>query len=154
MILYRIADRKFSRDISGEGAFLKGGRWNPKGISLVYTASNVSLASLEVFINLVEGFQTDNFDLVVINIPDNVSKTTLKHEKLSDNWINDLSETRRAGAEWQKERRSLLFEVPSAVVPIDKNYLINPQHIDFQFVEIIDVVKYHFDNRLFKTHVF
>lgn len=154
MILYRIATKKFSQDLSGDGAFLKGGRWNQKGVPLLYTASNVSLASLEVYINLVEGFQTKDYDLIVFNVPSGKSMTFITQDKLTANWVRDLRETQTIGSDWVREKSSLILEIPSAIVPIDKNYLLNPNHPAFSTIEIIDKVAFNFDNRLFKTHVF
>jgi RES domain-containing protein len=51
MILYRFAHRKFAKDLSGTGARLKGGRWNPPGIPVIYTSENISLALLEILAN-------------------------------------------------------------------------------------------------------
>ncbi len=154
MILYRISNKKFSNDISGEGASQHGGRWNREGTPLLYCASNVSLASLEVFVNLLEGVPKKDFDLVVLNVSDTSSLAALNPKQLTSSWIQNISETQLVGQNWSTSKQSLILEVPSAIVPIDKNYLLNPNHANFSKVEIIDIVPYHFDNRLFKTHVF
>ncbi len=48
-----ITKRAYSRVFSGAGAGLYGGRWNPRGINLLYTAGYFSLAHLEYLANNV-----------------------------------------------------------------------------------------------------
>lgn len=154
MILYRITDKRHAADLSGYGASLGGGRWNKKRTALLYTASTVSLATLEILVKIHETQIIGDYSLVVINVDSNTEKLKVKNSELSNKWIQNIEETKEYGTNWVEKKQSLMLEVPSAVVPIDKNILINPAHPDFHKVEIIDMVDYHFDNRLFKTHVF
>lgn len=154
MILYRIADKRFSNDLSGKGAALYGGRWNPKNVPVLYLASSVSLATLEVLVRFHDFNIINDYQLVIVHIPDNLVRETILPETLTQNWIQKIEETRALGFDWFSKRSSILLEIPSAVVPIDKNYLINPLHFEIDKVEIIDIVDFNFDNRLFKTHVF
>ena len=56
MLLYRISKSIYADDLSGTGAGFYGGRWNPKGFQMVYTAGSTSLAILE--------FLAHNFQLM------------------------------------------------------------------------------------------
>ena len=47
MRLYRIGKSKYSKDLTGEGAKLNGGRWNHEGIACIYTAESYALCLLE-----------------------------------------------------------------------------------------------------------
>ncbi|MFN0050052.1 MAG: RES family NAD+ phosphorylase [Cytophagales bacterium] len=154
MILYRIAEKKYAEDLSGNGAALYGGRWNPKDVPILYCASSVALASLEVLIRFHESNRSSNLHLIVINIGNNDSIQKIESSNLSLHWIEQIDETKKIGQAWSKSNQSMMLEVPSAIVPIDKNYLLNPNHSNYSQVEIIDIVPYQFDNRLFKTHVF
>ena len=51
MTVYRFTHKKFAGELSGTGARLVGGRWNPVGVSVVYTSESISLALLEVLAN-------------------------------------------------------------------------------------------------------
>ena len=51
----------------------------------------------------------------------------------------DYSQTRRYGDIWVEEGRSLALKVPSVVLPMSYNYLINPQHSIFD----ADAVTFH-----------
>lgn len=154
MIVYRIAEKEYSNDISGYGASLYGGRWNFKSFSLLYCATSVSLASLEVLVRLQNLKIENKYELVVISIPTEAKTNIITSSNLSHDWIQNNNETQLLGLNWVNKNQNLIIEVPSAIVPIDKNILINPNHPLFKKVEIIDSVEFNFDNRLFKTHVF
>ena len=50
-VLWRLVTPRFARTaFSGEGARLYGGRWNRKGVPMVYTAGSLSLAVLEMLV--------------------------------------------------------------------------------------------------------
>ena len=48
IVQMRFADRAFE----GERARLFGGRWNRRGTPIIYTAESLSLATLEILVNL------------------------------------------------------------------------------------------------------
>lgn len=70
MLLYRIAEEQFARDLSGAGARLYGGRWNPKGVPMLYTAESVALAALEVLVRLST---PKRYSRIVYGEPDDAS---------------------------------------------------------------------------------
>ena len=151
MRLFRIAEEQFAADLTGEGARLYGGRWNPKGIPMIYTAESVALAALEVLIRLSA---PKHYSRVVYELPDTASCEELSIAALPANWqlpypniyLIDL------GKRWAQEKRSLLLRVPSAVVCGEGwNYMINPLHAEFGSVSIADSSPFAYDSRLLKT---
>jgi len=64
VILYRIAKTRHIYDLTGAGARLYGGRWNHKGIGMIYTSETRSLASLEFLVHIailkVEKYKFDD----------------------------------------------------------------------------------------------
>ena len=72
MKVYRIAQRNFIEDLSGEGARLFGGRWNHKGTSLLYTAESRSLAALEILVHAHNLSSISSLATLILEIPDNV----------------------------------------------------------------------------------
>jgi len=42
------------------------------------------------------------------------------------------------------------MQIPSSVTQGDFNLLINPNHVDFKRISIIDIRNFSFDQRLFK----
>lgn len=148
MLLYRIAEEQFARDLSGDGARLYGGRWNPKGIPMLYTAESVALAALEVLVRIST---PKRFSRIIYQVPDGASLETITVESLPPDWLIPYPNASliEAGGSWARERRSLLLKVPSAVVRGEGwNYLVNPLHPEFSAVTIADIAPFVHDARL------
>jgi RES domain-containing protein len=62
----------------------------------------------------------------------------LRTEGLPSDWRSWPwpASTQHLGTQWVIERRSVVLQVPSVVVPKQVNYLINPSHADFPNLEI------------------
>jgi RES domain-containing protein len=149
MIIFRIVNAAFKDDLSGTGASIYGGRWNSKGNKALYTASHISLALLELVVNFnaSDSPLLPDYHLIHIDIPtDNL--ISIKAEDLKPDWQKDLSYTRFIGDEFLGENKSLLLKIPSAVVPEECNYLINPAHKLFRSIRIIHSKSYVVDRRL------
>ncbi|MFA6249732.1 MAG: RES family NAD+ phosphorylase [Mucilaginibacter sp.] len=149
MILYRIANCTYIKDLSGTGARLYGGRWNSEGKSMVYMASSRALAVLEVLVHLPPLLLPDNFCVAEVEVPNN-SILTLDIKSLPDNWQDASSpaELKTLGNQFIKETKYLMMKVPSSVVPEEYNYLLNPWHPDIKKVKIINTHPFTFDDRL------
>ena len=129
MIVYRIAKENWINDLSGIGAKLTGGRWNPKGYAVLYCASNSSLALLEKLVNIDFDLLPENLFVAELEVPD-ISVQTLDKEILSEDWHTFPSpdHLKLIGKEWLDNGLWLLLEVPSAVNPHESNFLINVNH--------------------------
>jgi RES domain-containing protein len=147
MELFRITRSEFQTDLSGEGAFRYGGRWNTPGNRMIYTSSRRSLAMLEILVHWQQPIPPPNFVVVVFFVPDSLIGNNLLYP--IQDWREDHQWSRHEGDEWLTSRRSLMMRVPSVVVPAESNYLINPLHPDAHQVKIIDVEPFTFDTRLF-----
>lgn len=117
---------------TGDGARLFGGRWNHVGTPLVYTAGSLSLAALEILVNLDPSERMACFTAIPVTFNASLV-TTLASETLPKNWRAMPAEdgTQALGTAWVAAGSSLVLEVPSAVIPEEPNYLINPAHPDF-----------------------
>jgi len=149
MILYRIAKCDYVADISGTGARLYGGRWNSIGRPMVYLASSRSLAILEVLVHLSPAIFPGGFCLAQFDVPaDNI--VTLMPGDLPANWQDILSpnQLKKIGDKFLKEQKSLLLKVPSAIVPEEFNYLVNPMHPEASKIKLIKQQLFNFDERL------
>lgn len=149
MVLYRIAKCNYVADLSGTGARLYGGRWNSVGQSMVYLASNRSLAVLEVLVHLSPAIFPAKFCLAEFEIPAN-NIIELRPGELPTNWQDILSpnELKKTGDEFLKQQKGLLLKVPSAIVPEEFNYLVNPLHPDSSKIKLIKQQPFSFDERL------
>ncbi|UAY51442.1 RES family NAD+ phosphorylase [Ferruginibacter albus] len=151
MITYRITNSLYNNDISGNGAKINGGRWNSKGIPLLYTSQYISLTLLEMLVHSNFSNYTKSFglDLLYIFIPDNSLVREINAEKLKKDWIEDVEYTRFIGDEFIKAKENLILKVPSVVVTEEYNFLLNPLHTDFKKIKINKTNPFKPDQRLF-----
>jgi RES domain-containing protein len=137
---------------TGEGARLNGGRWNSPGKAVVYTASSLSLATLEVLVHLEDPEVFGNlFSWASLEIPPEILET-LPAESLAPGWNDsDSSRISRAiGDAWLGSMRSAALAVPSVVTPGEWNYLLNPAHPDFPKILIGAPQAFRPDSRLMR----
>ena len=148
MEVFRIVHTKWANSLTASGY---AARWNSSGIFMIYAASTCSLACLE---NLVHrnGFGNDaDYSLLTISFPDSVSTLEIDLKDLPKNW-NDITENghlicRVIGDNWIRNQKSAVLLVPSAIIPDEKNVLINPNHRDFKKIKY-KVFPFEFDKRL------
>lgn len=69
---------------------------------------------------------------------------------LESDWFGPMvhPETQRIGDAWLKSGRSLVLAVPSALIPEEPNFLLNPRHPDFDLLQIGPVEPFALDPRL------
>ena len=148
MVLYRITSKAYARDLSGTGAMMHGGRWNAKGVRMLYTSESISLAALEIIANLSGDKLTNNLFCVELELPDQTQIETI--ESLPTNWntFPYSSDTVIMGSDFIKSEK-LCLKVPSALVPQEFNFLLNPMHEDFNKVRFLDARPFILNKRLF-----
>jgi RES domain-containing protein len=149
MTVYRFVRPIYRNDISGDGARKKGGRWNSPGFPVVYTSTAISLSLLELLIYNSSYEEIRVNMLMQITVPENQMQS-LSVSALKQTWQKDIDYSRFMGNEFLKSKKSLLLQVPSAIIPDESNILINPVHPDFKKVKIIKASRFEFDARLFK----
>lgn len=152
MRVFRLIRKKHGIELSGKGAALSGNRWNSKGTELIYCADSRALAMSEVAVHLSLSILPKDYVMVEIDIPSYVSISTLSKEDLPANRSSfpHLLDTQQIGDAFVTERKDCVLKVPSAVVPGDFNFLINPYHPDFSTIRIVGQEDFPFDSRLFK----
>lgn len=151
MIVFRLSKADFSKDLSGKGAQISGGRWNSKGVAMVYTSESRALCTTEIAVHTPLGNLPTNYDIISIEIPDDIKIEQLDIEKLPNNWrtFPHLYATQVIGNDFVKVAEFLVLKVPSVIVPGEFNYLLNPNHKDFVKLKILSVNSFNFDERLF-----
>lgn len=145
IVLARYQDDAFS----GEGARLRGGRWNSKGTVMVYTAGSIALASIEMAVNLPGPKLLEEFVRIPVHISPNLM-LDLPLKDLPNDWSSRpiAPSTKAIGDLWVKQEKSAVLKVPSVVVPEEYNYLLSPNHPDFAKITIGTPIPYRFDPRL------
>ena len=153
MEVYRLSRQKYASSLSGEGAAIRGGRWNSKGVKIMYTAANRALAMAEVAVHFTYSTLANDYMMLTIELPDDISIGVLHLNNLPLDWNSfpHVHSTQKFGDVFVKEGIHLLLKVPSVVVSGDFNYLINPMHPDFRKIKITEQLKFPFDRRLFKN---
>ena len=153
MLVYRIANAKYKDStLSGIGAEKVGGRWNRIGTRAVYCSENISLALLEYYVHS-ENIGNLPKDILVakIFIPDKLVITELK--ELPERWDQYpySSKTTMIFTELAKDRNFFALRVPSTIVGLESNIILNPLYRGFGEVEIIGFETLPIDNRLKKS---
>ena len=129
--VYRFATAKRARDLSGRGAELYGGRWNAVGTPALYAAANPSLALLEVLVNTSRQLLPPTLCLVTLELPQKAEDIAGPDTGLFPKaWRSHPAppELTALGQDWLQRAEQLAWKVPSAVLPVEHNYLINPRH--------------------------
>lgn len=152
MLVYRIAGTGRIQDLSGAGARMYGGRWNQKGIAVVYTSENRALATVEYLVHTPISCAPGNLSIASIKIPDRIKPLEIKVSDLPSNWRDYPAppELEQIGTGWMLKKTSLSLRVPSAAVEHEFNILINPLHKDMKYVSVSQIEEFRLDGRLIK----
>lgn len=149
-VIWRLCAEKYAASaFSGEGAELYGGRWSPPGLRVAYCAESRSLAMVEILANADEPDRLLHLRWSMVSAA--VPETAIaKPARFPSNWrkFPHPPDTQAFGAAWLKAGEHLALRVPSAVVPGEFNYLLNPAHPDFTQVVISPPERFAFDPRL------
>lgn len=138
MIVFRIVHKSFSQSLVGSG---QPGRWNKPGQKVVYAAESIALAFLESMIRRQGVGFNEDFKIMFIEIPRDLSITTINPASLSTGWddISNQSISQQCASAWYLSLQSPVLKVPSVVLPHSFNFVINTEHKDFKKIKIIDV---------------
>lgn len=151
MLVYRISQTRYAHSLETPGF---AARWNSEGQKALYTAGSVALACLE---NLAHRSGTQlnagNFSIATIQIPTKLRVEEILLEELiaiSANWasVDHYPITQKMGNQWLSSLNSAVLKIPSAIVPMEHNFLLNPYHPDFTKIKILSVSHFSFDPRL------
>jgi len=151
MKVFRLSRKKYAAELSGKGAAKSGNRWNSKGTEIIYTAESRALAMAEVMVHLSLTMLPADYMMLEIEIPDGMLVKEIARADLEEGWNNHPPSihTQRIGDQFIREKGYNILRVPSAVVPGDFNYLINPHHTESKEIKIINSRPFPFDERLF-----
>ena len=146
---WRIVKEKHAATVfSGEGAAKTGGRWNSRGVQVVYTSCTKALAALESLVHLNPPVL---FKYVGLHIKfDAALVETFSAKALPADWQAEPPPptTKAIGDAWVRESRSAVLALPSVIISDELNYLLNPAHPDFKNITIGKPEPFAFDPRL------
>lgn len=132
MKVYRISKCNYIDDLSGAGAARFSGRWHSKGTYILYTAASAALAMLESIVHITTLVKPE-LCIVCLDVPEEKIQT-LSLAQLPNQWFVNPSPDvlKSVGDRFVKEGIYLMLKTPSAIMPEEHNYLINPAHPDFK----------------------
>jgi RES domain-containing protein len=138
---------KAAQAFSGEGGLYFAGRWSSLGTRVVYTSSSVALACLETLVHIQTLHEAEERWLFAIEVPDALVDEL---RPLPRGWDVEpaIAPSQTAGDKWVAQQRSVALLVPSVVVPMEHNALINPLHPQFRLEWIRKPVRFRYDPRL------
>jgi RES domain-containing protein len=146
---WRITKNKFQDSaFTGEGAEIAGGRWNSQGTRMVYASSSVSLAVLEILVHLNSSV-LPSYILIPFSFDEKLA-AELEVKDLPKGWAAHPPPvaSQQIGDGWVHGQTSQLLKVPSVVVPLESNYLLNPAHPDADKIKIGKPIPLPLDERL------
>lgn len=149
--VYRICKTKYAATVfDGEGAYRFGGRWNSRGTRIIYTAGSLALAALEMLVHLEDEEILFEYSFAAAQFDEKLVLPVSEFRSLPDNWFASPTplEIQQIGDEWAHSQLSAVLEVPTSVIPLEKNYLLNPRHPDFQKIILGEPERFVFDTRL------
>ncbi|MDN5942702.1 MAG: RES family NAD+ phosphorylase [Nitrospira sp.] len=153
MRVWRIIPKlHLSQVIDGEGARQFGGRWNQLGTRVVYTSATLSLAALEFLVNLDRDTEPDQLVAISADFPDDMHVEHIEVSNLPKKWRSYPvpEELQDLGTAWVASASTAVLVVPSAVIPDERNYLLNPAHPDFKRFRFNKPEVFRFDSRMWK----
>lgn len=146
MRIWRLAQPRYAPDLEGEGARLFGGRWNSAGAPVIYTSDSLALAALEVLVHLPQierhKERMPRYIAIGVDVPDSLIANPGFASELS------VSESQALGDAWLRSASSLGLLVPSRVIPLERNVLLNPRHPAMAGVTVALTEPFVFDDRL------
>ena len=150
MLVYRIEKAKYKDIFPTRGSLFAEGRWNRRGMWVVYTSETVALAKLEALANSGSKLP-DNRYLTTIELDDQSPVVDISVESLPSSWNRvpypkDLAYIIKQVIDEKQYAAAL---VPSIHSPMERNVLLFPDHPEFgQYVRLKGVEQERFDSRL------
>ena len=150
--IYRLTKARYADTaFSGEGSIRYDGRWHRRGIRIVYASDAPASALLEVIAH-TEAHNRLQHDYVLFEVrldPDE-HLLTVGSDMLPDDWraVPWPTSTQEIGTFWHEEQASVVLDVPSAVVPRQRNFLVNVAHPRFNELQIQEPEPFEIDSRL------
>ncbi len=150
MLCWRIARRRYA-DLSGSGGLKAAGRWHRVDQPVIYAATSIALAALEYAVHTIDR-PVDSVLMTIAMPPDSILNIeAYLSGPLPGNWAFVETQTQHIGTEWLQSKASIALEVPSIVIPLERNLILNPLHPRFGQVRVEDIVPFFFDPRIFQT---
>jgi len=150
---WRVDKKKWQESsFDGAGAALEGGRWNSAGVRVVYVSEHLAMAAMEKYVHLPKPVPP-KMELVrfVLDFK-GVAIKVITPNLLPRDWQDypPGGSTQKIGDAWVASMETAILAVPSALIPEEVNYLLNPAHPDFKKILVGKPEAFVFDSRIAK----
>ena len=148
-LLWRLYRSKHGAGLDGIGGLFADGRWHTRGERVVYFGASAAIVVLERLAHIDPDLLPNDLRLASFEFPSTgrvIHAADISH--LPANWIQHEARTRQLAANWRSALSSALLSVPSAILPEESNYVLNPQHPDAKALRLIRERPFTFDSRL------
>lgn len=151
MLAWRISKAKRATDLSGKGAAIEGGRWNEAEVPAVYLGLSPAICCLETFVHQAHR-PVIPMKISVLELPED--KTLYLEpllEELPEGWASLPADrpSMSFGTAWLNRNEQLGLILPSAVLPLERNIMLNPRHPAMARVKIVEMIDFTYDERMF-----
>lgn len=122
----------------GEGTRRFGSRWIPRGLRAVHASATLSLAALELLVHTDPDVIPPNLVAVHVDIPDTLPVRSIDSSDLPKAWrrFPAPDALQEFGREWIQQAATAVLSVPSAIIPLERNFVLNPSHRDFGAIRV------------------
>jgi RES domain-containing protein len=152
MRFWRIVRRRFAAEAAtGDGTRLFGGRWNSRGVRVVYSSTSLALAAIETFVHIEPILLPRDLVSIEGEIPQGIRIGKVELKSLPSDWGDAGSDSlHRFGDDWIRNVESTALLVPSAAIRGEWNLLLNPAHLEFRKIKLRKPEAFEFDARMFR----
>lgn len=153
MRAWRIAKEKRATDLTGKGAAIEGGRWNNQDVPAVYMGMTPAICCLETFVHAT-GRPTIPLKITCFELPaDPLLYKTMQGRDLPAGWASVPADSPSMdfGTEWLLSNSTLGLIVPSAILPLESNIVINPNHPAVSQIRVTEIYDFMYDPRMFEV---
>lgn len=151
MRVWRLCREAYAEDpLGGRGGLFVSGRWHSRGRRVVYTAGSLALAALELLVHVDADLLPSDLVRLEIDVPDDLGVSRIGVDELPKSWraYPAPAALRKCGDRWLREASTPVLEVPSAVVPEESNWVLNPEHADARRIRVASIRAFTLDPRL------
>lgn len=147
--LWRLYRNQHGPGLDGIGGMFANGRWHALGERVVYFGGSAAIVVLERLAHTDPDLLPVDLHLARFEFPSRILETKVEEvSALPPDWNADETTTRLIGGVWRRERSTCLLAVPSAILPEETNFVLNPEHPDAHRLRQVSNRKFTFDPRL------
>jgi RES domain-containing protein len=146
--LWRLYRAQYGPGLDGIGGTFADGRWHTLGERVVYFGGSAAIVVLERMAHTDPDLLPDDLRLALFGFPEPVQETKVEFATLPANWNKDENATRSIGGRWRQRLSSCLLAVPSAILPEESNFVLNPEHPEAKRLRLVRERPFTFDPRL------